>query len=170
MGIGLVVHWLASLNIQAIKTVRDQSWSFGDLWLRAVGDQSCWLDPLRSGSHCSIRGRSGRPLAGVVEHPGGRVRAVRGSRSGSGRPTARCGVGLVVHWLASSRTSRRPGSGRPTAVLWIQAFRIWSTHPLLDTGLGLVVLVGVIEGQPDEVTAIVDERLGGVKLVPPLGQ
>ena len=28
--------------------------------------------------------------------------------------------------------------------------------PLLDTGLGLVVLVGVIKGQPDEVTAIVD--------------
>ena len=41
--------------------------------------------------------------------------------------------------------------------------------PLLDAGLGLVVLVGVIEGQPDEVTAIVDERLGGVKLVPLVG-
>ncbi len=105
--VGLVVHWLASSNIQAAR-------------IRAVRGS-------RSGS--------GRPTArygvGLVAHwpvslniQAIRVRAVRGSRSGSGRPTARCGVGLVVHWLASSniQTARvravrgsRSGSGRPTA-------------------------------------------------------
>ncbi len=88
------------------------------------GQSSSWISLRIWSTHSSIRGRSGRPLAGVVEHPGGQDQSSSWISLRIWSTTARYGVGLVVHWLASSNIQAiriravrgsRSGSGRPTA-------------------------------------------------------